>query len=321
MRVLVGADVGGTKIAVRVQALSGEVRADERYLAGGWSASPVDDAARWLLAHVARVVPAGDEIAAVGIGAQGCDTREHCERLGAAIGKLGVPAVVVNDAALLVPAAGLASGIGVIAGTGSIAVGTDTDGDTLFAGGWGWVIGDEGSAPAILRDATKAALNAHDAGSPDDGLLAALLAHFAVADPQALARAVNDDPTTANWGPGAAAVFRAADDGSTLAAAVVDQAAWHLAVLVARLIARGAVGTTVVAAGSVIVHQPRLVRRLRKHLNDTHPELALRVLDVPPVAGAVALARARLAADSKADPPPSKATGVRAPEPPTTAAR
>ena len=295
MKVLVGADVGGTKIAIQVRALSGELRADEQYEADGWSASPVDEAAHWLLAHVARAVPAGDGIAAIGIGAQGCDTREHCERLAAAIEKRGVPATVVNDAALLVPAAGLTSGIGVIAGTGSIAVGTDADGDSLFAGGWGWVIGDEGSAPAILRDATKAALNAHDAERLDDGLLAALLKHFDVADPQTLARAVNDNPTTANWGPGAAAVFQAADEGSALAAAVVDYAAGHLAVLVGRLVARGAVGTTVVAAGSVMVHQPRLVRRLQARLSDTHPELTVRVLEVPPVVGAVALARVQAA--------------------------
>jgi N-acetylglucosamine kinase-like BadF-type ATPase len=291
MRVLVGVDVGGTKIAVRVRTPSGAVRADVRYPADDWSASPVDDAARWLLAHLARAVPAGDEIAAVGIGAQGCDTRSHGERLAAAVEALGVPAVVVNDAALLVPAAGLSTGIGVIAGTGSIAVGTDTDGDTLFAGGWGWVIGDEGSAPAILREATKAAL-----GAADDGLLAALLAHFGAADPPALARAVNDDPTPGNWGPGAVAVFRAADDGSALAAHVVDDAARHLAAIVGQLVARGAVGDTVVAAGSVIVHQPRLLRRLREHLADIHPELALRLLDVPPVVGAIALAEARLAA-------------------------
>jgi N-acetylglucosamine kinase-like BadF-type ATPase len=90
-------------------------------------------------------------------------------------------------------------------------------------------------------------------------------------------------------------VFRAADDGSPLAVHVVDDAARHLAVLVGRLVARGAVGDTVVAAGSVIVHQPRLARRLRARLADTHPELALRLLDVPPVAGAVALAMTQLA--------------------------
>jgi N-acetylglucosamine kinase-like BadF-type ATPase len=291
MKVLVGVDVGGTKIAVRVAAPDGTVRVDVEYPADGWDASPVDAAARWLLDRLDRAVPEDDEIAAVGIGAQGCDTQAHCTKLAAAVGALGVPATVVNDAALLIPAAGLDTGIGLIAGTGSISVGTDQTGAVLFAGGWGWVLGDEGSAPAILREATKAALAAHDDGRADDGLLGALLTHFAAPDPPTLARAVNDDPSTGNWGPAAPAVFRAADAGSPLAIGVVDNAARHLARLVTRLVKRGAVGTTVVAAGSVILNQPRLADRLRAHLAGVHPSLTLRLLDVPPVAGGIVLAR------------------------------
>lgn len=290
MKVLVGADVGGTKIAIRVTALDGTVVVDAAYPAEGWSASPVDAAARWLLDQFARAVPPSAQIAAAGIGAQGCDTQQHCVELAAAIGALGVPATVVNDAALLIPAAGLEEGIGVIAGTGSIAVGRDDAGTVLFAGGWGWVLGDEGCAPAIVREATKAALSARDAGSADDGLLAALLKHYGVPDAPSLARAVNDDPSPENWGPAAPAVFRAADAGSPLAVGVIDDAARSLTLLVSRLIERGALGDTVVAAGSVIVNQTRLVERLRDRLAHVHASLALRVLDVPPVAGAVVLA-------------------------------
>jgi len=163
----------------------------------------------------------------------------------------------------------------------------------LFAGGWGWVLGDEASAPAIVREATKAALAAYDDDRADDGLLAALLGHFGVADAPALARAVNDEPTPENWGPGAPAVFHAADAGSPLARGVIDDAARALQKLVTRLVERGAVGTTVVAAGSVIVNQPRLADSLRAHLAREHPALNLRLLEVPPVAGALALALAK----------------------------
>jgi N-acetylglucosamine kinase-like BadF-type ATPase len=288
VKVLVGTDAGGTKLAIRVTTVDGVALADARYPADDWSASPVDSAARWLLDRVRRAVPDGDDVVAAGIGAQGCDTREHCVALADAVAALGVPAVVVNDAALLVPAAGLDAGIGVVAGTGSIGVGTDADGGVLFAGGWGWVLGDEGSAPAILREATKTALRACDA---DDGLLSALLAHYGVAGPQALARAVNDEPTTANWGPGATAFFAAADAGSALAARVVDDAAGHLAGLVGQLVRRGAVGDTVVAAGGVLRNQPRLAERFAHHLAGSHPGLTVHLLDVPPVAGGVVLAR------------------------------
>jgi N-acetylglucosamine kinase-like BadF-type ATPase len=293
---VVGADVGGTKLAVRVETPDGVVRADLRTLAKGWEASPVEHAARWLVEHLASAVPAGDEIAAVGIGAQGCDTQEHCALLGEAVEALGMPAVVVNDAALLVPAAGLDTGIGLVVGTGSIGVGADADGAVLFAGGWGWVLGDEASAPAIVREATKAALAARDDGQSDDGLLGALLGHFGAADARALARAVNDDPTTGNWGPGAPAVFRAADEGSALAARVIDQAAGHLELLVSRLVGAGAVGGTVVAAGSVITRQARLAERLRARLAQSHPALTVRMLDVEPVVGGLVLARRRAAA-------------------------
>jgi N-acetylglucosamine kinase-like BadF-type ATPase len=293
MRVLVGADIGGTKLAVRAETPDAVVLADAEVPATGWEAAPVDRAARWLLDRLGRALPAGAEIAALGVGAQGCDTQEHCAHLAAALAGLGVPATVVNDAALLVPAAGLDRGIGVIAGTGSIAVGTDAAGTVLFAGGWGWVLGDEGSAPAIVREAAKAALGAYDAGRADDGLLSALLAHYGDPDPQTLARTVNDTPTTGNWGPAAPAVFRAAGSGSALALTVVDQAAAHLAALVTRLRDRGAVGDTVVAAGGVLTGQPLLADLLRGHLATGHPDLGLHLLTVPPVTGAVALARAR----------------------------
>lgn len=294
MRVLVGADIGGTKVAIRVAAPDGTVRADVQLPSTGWEAEPVEHAARWLLERVRTVLPAGYEIAALGVGAQGCDTQEHCARLGAALEALAVPATVVNDAALLVPAAGLEHGIGIIAGTGSIAVGAAPDGTVLFTGGWGWVLGDEGSAPAIVREATKAALSSHDAGLPDDGLLSALLAHYGVAGAPGLARAVNDTPTTDCWGPAAPAVFQAAAAGSATALAVIDDAAAYLSSLVTRLRARGAAGSTVVAAGSVVLAQPLLAGGLRSHLAAAHPDLTLRLLDVPPVSGAVALARTRL---------------------------
>src|SRR5690606_38333955 len=158
----------------------------------------------------------------------------------------------------LVPAAGLESGLGVIAGTGSIGVGRDTAGAAVITGGWGWVIGDEAGAAGIVREAARAALFAHDDGLPDDGLLAALLDAFDVEDAERLARTVNDEPTMYHWGPRAPAVFAAADAGSARAVAVIDGAADSLARLVDQLLARRAVGSDAVAAGSVVVGQPRL---------------------------------------------------------------
>ena len=58
--------------------------------------------------------------------------------------------LMVNDGDLVV-AAGTPEGwgVGVIAGTGSIAVGRSRDGRTARSGGWGYLFGDEGSAYAV----------------------------------------------------------------------------------------------------------------------------------------------------------------------------
>ena len=346
---VVGVDVGGTKLAVRAETVSGELVTDVTVGASGWSATPAGAAAEWLRSRLDRCLPGlsgGSRVVAAGIGAQGCDSAAICSKLELALDAVGVPATVVNDGALLVPAAGLQAGAGIVAGTGSIAVGTGVSGETLLAGGWGWVLGDEGGAAAIVREATRAVLTAHDQGLPDDGLLAALADAFGVDASgvdasgvdasgvdasgvdasgvdasgvdafgveasgaggsgalgawvaERLARLVNDEPTAENWAPRAPAVFAAADAGSARAVAVIEAAAAELAALAGRLRARGAVGTAVVAGGSVVAGQPRLARALAAQLRLVDAEFELRVLAEAPVAGAVVLARRLLGSRS-----------------------
>jgi N-acetylglucosamine kinase-like BadF-type ATPase len=287
-RVLVGLDVGGTKTAVIVETVSGREVVDTVVASEDWDAEPLAHGVAWIERCIASIVPEGYEVAAVGIGAQGLDSNEISHEFAAAV---SYPAVAVNDAALLPAAAGLDAGLGLIAGTGSIGVGRDANGSYVITGGWGWVIGDEAGAAGIVREATKAALRAHDSSLPDDGLLAALIGAFGVADAERLARAVNDEPTMDNWGPRAPAVFGAADAGSALAASVIEAAAANLVELVDQLVTRGAVGSTVVAAGSVIVGQPRLFDALVRGVAATHPQLEVVLLTEPPVVGALALAR------------------------------
>ena len=74
---------------------------------------------------------------------------------------------LVNDGDLVV-AAGTPEGwgVGVIAGTGSIAVGRAPDGRRARAGGWGHLIGDEGSAYAVALDALRLVARRADGREP-----------------------------------------------------------------------------------------------------------------------------------------------------------
>src|SRR4030095_5169289 len=65
--------------------------------------------------------------------------------------------LVVNDALIALQAGiGDLPGIVIVAGTGSIAYGRNAKGEAARAGGWGYVLGDEGSGYWIGRLALRA---------------------------------------------------------------------------------------------------------------------------------------------------------------------
>lgn len=288
-------DIGGTKTQLVLEALDGTRILDVTEPSLDWDAEPPGPAVTFIAERVRRHTPAGGRVVSLAFGAQGINRREVAIALETGLLALGYKTTAVNDASLIVAAAGFSQGIGVISGTGAIAVGADASGTFLAAGGWGWVIGDEGGAAALVREAVRAALRANDGGLPDDGLLGRLIAHFGVADAERLTRVVNDEPTMDNWAPHAPAIFAAADAGSPLARSVIAEGARMLAVTVGQLRARGAVGADVVVAGSVIVNQPRLLEAFRAAIADLNAGYAVHVLRAPPVEGAVLLARKALA--------------------------
>ncbi len=102
--------------------------------------------------------------------------------------------VLVNDGDLVVAAGTLDGwGVGVIAGTGSIAVGRSKTGQSARSGGWGYLIGDEGSGYAVaLAGLRKVARRADGRESPPkpDPLTSRICEQFAIADPSGLVAAL-----------------------------------------------------------------------------------------------------------------------------------
>lgn len=102
-----------------------------------------------------------------------------------------VPTRLVHDAALLL-AAGTPEGWGValISGTGALAYGEDHVGRNARAGGWGYLLGDEGSGYATGLAGLRAVARAADGRGPQTTLTAAVLAHWGLDAPPDLIRYV-----------------------------------------------------------------------------------------------------------------------------------
>jgi N-acetylglucosamine kinase-like BadF-type ATPase len=287
---VVGVDIGATKTHLALGE-NGIVLGEQVVATSSWRAvSSVDNAADLaeLIGHLAGESPPR---LPVGVGAHGCDSTRQCLAFEDALSRhLAGPVQVRNDAELMPLAMGYSDAIGVVSGTGSIGVARDSSHDLLVAGGWGWILGDEGGASGIVREAVRAVLGAMDRGAAPDQLTDRLMASFHACDGPELFMSFTRSSSAAYWGSYAEEVFAAAEEGSVLAVGVIENAAHELAVLVERLIERGVVTEHVVAGGGVIQTQARLRDLFVASLRATHPEITTTVLDRAPVIGAIRLA-------------------------------
>ena len=87
-------------------------------------------------------------------------------------------------------ALGEPNGIVLLAGTGSFAVSYDEQGNETTVGGWGPVLGDEGSGYDIARRAIRATLHGYDCGEAVTPLGRDVLAHYGIDSPAMLVHTV-----------------------------------------------------------------------------------------------------------------------------------
>jgi glucosamine kinase len=200
---------------------------------------------------------------------------------------------IVGDMVIALHAAfGLAPGVIVIAGTGSIAYGRNSDGETARAGGWGFAISDEGSGHWIGRAAIAATLRSYDEGKPT-GLLESVLKVWCLDGREQLVLAANAVPAP-DFAALFPAVMAAAEAGDVMAHQVLEEAGNELSglskVVIGRLFRPGQTAN-IAMAGSVLTKCEMVREALAKSLTAQPARAAVARAVVDPVEGALALAR------------------------------
>jgi len=163
---------------------------------------------------------------------------------------------IVTDAEIaLWGATGGEPGIVVIAGTGSIAFGENTQGETARAGGWGYIFGDDGGAFGIVRQALRAALRHEEGWGPATLLHRLLLAECAASSANELMhRFYTDEYPRDKIAALAPLATKAAAEGDESAQQILSDAAGQLAGLasaVQRQLFPGEAAVTVATVGGV----------------------------------------------------------------------
>ena len=239
---------------------------------------------------------------AICIGMAGVDRDDERQLVHAIMRRIAPQSriLVVNDALIaLVAGARDEPGIVIISGTGSIAFGRNAAGEAARAGGWGHMIGDEGSGYWIGRETLAAIMRSCDGRAPATALTTAVLRHFNVADISQLPRIVYDraQPRMAVSALGPV-VQQASDRGDAVALEILDRAADELALMAQSVAKRlGMVDEkfTCYLAGGAFRVVPRLAQAMPNRLLRVAPRTTTEALEDEPARGAVwlALAEAR----------------------------
>ncbi len=235
---------------------------------------------------------------AIGLGLTGISEQHspEAERVRALVAETFAPRVVVveNDAytALLGAHAG-GPGVVAISGTGSIVCGVNARGEIQRAGGWGWLLGDEGSALWIGRCGLMAALRAVDEIGPPTALVDGFRRHFQIRDMLDVKPLVyRSDFGARGFAALAAVVSAAASADDAVARAVIASGGAALAELVAVVVRRLGpdAGLPVAPVGGAFEHVHGLGDNFTRELNRLAPGCHVVDAQAPPMHGAALMA-------------------------------
>jgi N-acetylglucosamine kinase-like BadF-type ATPase len=295
---VLGLDAGGTKTVCLLADEEGHVVAEARRGGANLQASGELEVEKVLHGVMADAIgDRGIVPAAICLGIAGVDRPADSAVVRAIMGRIGHRArvLIVNDALVALEAGAPGQpGVVVISGTGSIAYGRNAAGEAARSGGWGYVLGDEGSGYWIGRAALRAVLRESDRRGPRTRLSDLLMRHFDVAHPQGLIHEVyNTNLKPAAIGALAQCVQTAFSEGDPVAIGILRAAANELeaaALSVARRLDLIGLPFAFILAGGIFRAVPWVEHELERRLPIAAPLSRVHLLDREPATGAVALA-------------------------------
>jgi len=203
-----------------------------------------DVLADMLAGAMAQIGREDGELCAIFLGMAGSDRPEDRDRIVRFL-KDRLPStadIVVRSDALSALASGTwgEAGAILIAGTGSIATCYDPDTEAYArVGGWGYLLGDEGSGFHIGRRGLVSVLRHYDGRGRSTVLSDKIMAMFGLQEPPQLVTFIYENAETRKTIADASrAVLECAEAGDAVAQEIVDDAIGELALLVATLLVK-----------------------------------------------------------------------------------
>ena len=197
MSLKIGVDGGGSKTEIVALDQTGRVLRCLRKPASNYHVVGMEQAVRHIIEGIREALQE-ETLEGIGISLAGIDTPEDWKiiadglrqklkvlALETTIPFQDVPVVLENDAfGALMSVRGKFSGNVLAVGTGAVALGVNTKGEVFRVGGWGHLIGDQGSGYDIGRKALAATVASFDGYGPKSLLETKLTEHLGLVQVQ-----------------------------------------------------------------------------------------------------------------------------------------
>jgi N-acetylglucosamine kinase-like BadF-type ATPase len=309
MRVL-GIDAGATKTECLLADENGAILAKARGPGANFQLF-AEDEVEFVIESLSRQLLSGQNGAAdaLCIGMAGAGREQDFQIMQGILDRLGLARVnvVTNDALIaLVAGAGERYGVVLIVGTGAAAFGVDRGGREARAGGWGPLLGDEGSAYWMGLRALRAVVRAHDGRSAKTLLEGPILRNLGVDRVDALVHRIYRELSREEIAALAPVVQQAADVGDGEAQGIIDEAVREFVRAVESVIGRldlAGEEFRLVLSGGLFKAVPVLRQDFESIIRKVAPWAKVEELKVEPARGAVHLALERVRPSGSAEGP------------------
>ncbi|MFA6457042.1 MAG: BadF/BadG/BcrA/BcrD ATPase family protein [Bacteroidota bacterium] len=309
---IIGIDGGGSKTHAMIADRKGTIIAEHFAGPSNFQIIGIEKAAETIVALIDMCCDSVEctvkNVASVVCGLAGAGRSEDQKRMAAglkkctAAKKMVLKNIVIDSDARIALEGSFKGGMGIIliAGTGSIAFAKDARGTIHRVGGWGRVLGDEGSGYALGRMGLTAVARQLD-GRGEKTVLSSMIAkQFGLSGQTEIIQSVYQNSfDVASIAP---LVLRAAEKKDTVCRAIVENAvielAWHIQVAAEHLSSASSKKVKekirVAFIGGLIANDTILSRMLTAYLDENFPVIEIAQPAASPAYGAIVLGLSKL---------------------------
>ncbi|QTD41040.1 BadF/BadG/BcrA/BcrD ATPase family protein [Sporosarcina sp. Te-1] len=299
MTLTIGIDAGGTKttafILDRERKILYETWRGEGNVAVNFevSANSIVDALRECLSS-----HHGGQCSRIVAGVAGIEVEPNEQLLRTKISKLtDLPTFLINDALLSYYSVfGNSEGILTIAGTGSISIGMKA-GDFYYTGGWGHLLGDDGSSFDIAIKAYKLLAYEWDIASTMSPFTKKLVEHVPIVDRLDLKRFIYNS-SKGEIAALSSYIYQLANAGDKIALSLFDKAGKDLAIQTITLITKMGIeknaNLKIVGRGSLLEKNEYVYNSFNRKIGELFLNADIQISETPAALGAITFVENRL---------------------------